>query len=64
MLPVLTAFDWRMEPVRREIAIIAYHFHWSRAECMALPRRERREWIEEIKRINKEISKSVKGSKR
>ena len=64
LLPIVRAFDWRMEPVRREIAIIAYHFHWSREECMSLSRRERTAWIEEIKRINKEIAKSFKGSKR
>ncbi|GAB4137349.1 MAG: hypothetical protein Fur0037_02390 [Planctomycetota bacterium] len=42
----------------------AYHFHWSRTECMDLSRRERAAWIEEIKRINKEIARSVKGRKR
>jgi Family of unknown function (DUF6760) len=46
------------------VAVIAYHFHWSRAECMDLSRRERGAWIEEIKRINKDIARSVKGRKR
>ncbi|MHC4740363.1 MAG: DUF6760 family protein [Planctomycetota bacterium] len=61
LLPALQSFDWRPEHVRREIAVIAYHFHWSRAECMGLSRRERAAWIEEIKRINKEIAKAMKG---
>lgn len=60
LLPVLPSFDWRLEPVRREVALIAYHFHWSRAECMAMSRRERTAWIEEIKRINREVARSVK----
>jgi len=64
LLPALPSFDWSLEPVRREVAVIAYHFHWSRAECLRLSRRERTAWIEEIKRINQEIARSVKGRKR
>ena len=40
-----------MEPVLREVAAIAWHFHWSRSECMGLSRRERSEWIGEIRHI-------------
>lgn len=50
--------------MRREVAVIAYHFHWSRKECMDLSRRERAAWLEEIKRINKEIARSAKGRSR
>ena len=64
LLPALPSFGWSLDPVRREVAVIAYHFHWSRAECMELSRRERAAWIEEIKRINKDIARSVKGRKR
>jgi len=64
LLPALPSFGWSLDPVRREVAVIAYHFHWSRAECMDLSRRERGAWIEEIKRINKDIARSVKGRKR
>lgn len=64
LLPALASFDWRLESVRREVAVIAYHFHWSRTECMDLSRSERAAWIEEIKRINKDIARSVKGRKR
>jgi hypothetical protein len=60
LLSVLLSFDWRMEPVRREIAAIAYHFHWGREECLALSRSERRAWLSEIDRIHKEISRSMK----
>ena len=63
-LPVLASFDWRREPVQREIAMIAYHFHWSRAECLALSRRERAGWLAEIQRINKAIAQSMKGRRR
>ena len=53
-----------MESVRREVAVIAYHFHWSRAECMSLSRQERIAWIKEINRINKELGRAAKGKSR
>jgi hypothetical protein len=53
-----------MEPVHRETALIAFHFHWSRSECLALSRRERRVWLEEIRRINQEIGRHMKGKGR
>ncbi len=58
------AFDFSMEPVYREAALIAFHFHWSRRECLSLSRRERRVWLEEIRRINQEIARSMKGKGR
>jgi hypothetical protein len=64
LLPALPSFDWSLDLVRREVAAIAYHFHWSRKECMHLSRRERSAWLEEIKRINKEIARSMKGRSR
>ena len=50
------------EPGRlnREVAIIAWHFSWPREECMSMSRRERRVWLDEIARINKEISRAMK----
>ena len=47
-----------------EVAAIAYHFHWSRAECMAMGRRERAIWMREIGKISKQIAKSMKVRKR
>ena len=46
--------------VRAEIAFIAYHLHWSLAEIMALPHRERVEWVGQVSRINKKILESMK----
>ena len=60
LLLALSTLDLRVEGAYREVAVIAYHFHWSRDECMAMSRRERRLWLEEIGRINKEIGKAVK----
>ncbi|MBI2931413.1 MAG: hypothetical protein HYY16_07155 [Planctomycetes bacterium] len=53
-----------MGPVYREAAVIAFHFHWAKRECMDLSRRERRLWLEEIRKINQEIARSMKGKGR
>ena len=57
------SFDFSLQPVYREAALIAYHFHWGRDECLALSRRERHVWLEEIKKINQEVSKAMKGKR-
>ncbi len=41
----------------RELAYLAYHFHWSRDELLSLPHAERRLWVEEIGRINDTINR-------
>lgn len=46
----------------REVAFIAYHFHWSRDEIGEMPHLERHRWVAEISRMNQEINEStVKG---
>lgn len=35
-----------------EVAYVAYHFHWQRAEILDLEHRERQQWVREIARIN------------
>jgi hypothetical protein len=44
----------------REVAVIAAHFHWPRGELMEMSRRERRTWLGEIERINRELAKAMK----
>lgn len=39
-----------------EIAFIAYYFHWSYEEIMKMEHWERRQWVEEISKINRKIS--------
>lgn len=45
--------------LHREVHYLAFHYHWSEAEIMALPREKRRQYIEtlseEIERINDAI---------
>jgi hypothetical protein len=38
-----------------EMAFIAYHFHWTNAELMALEHAERRRWCHEISTINRQL---------
>ena len=50
------------EPSQRifeEVAYIAYHFHWSRAEIMELDHLERRRWVAEIAQINERRNASA-----
>jgi len=46
--------------VRAEAAFIAYHLHWSLAEIMSLPHRERVEWVGQVSQINKKILDNLK----
>jgi hypothetical protein len=39
-----------------EVAFIAYHFHWSHEEIMSMDHRERQRWVEEISKINRQLS--------
>jgi hypothetical protein len=41
-----------------EVAFIAYHFAWSRQETLLLAHAERRRWVAEISRINREASEA------
>jgi hypothetical protein len=39
-----------------EVAFIAYHFHWSNQEIMALEHADRRRWVEAISSINRRMN--------
>ncbi|HST22175.1 MAG TPA: DUF6760 family protein [Blastocatellia bacterium] len=40
----------------KEVASVAYHFHWPKNEIMEMPHLERHRWAREISNINKEIN--------
>jgi len=40
----------------REVAFVAYHFHWSREDIYGLPHPERRQWVDEISRLNQAVA--------
>lgn len=50
-----------MEKIAGEVAYIAYHFHWSLDDILAMEHKERHNWIQEISEINKRINEASKG---
>ena len=40
------------EQLHREVAYIAYHFHWSLDDLLDLEHPERRRYVDEISRLN------------
>ena len=47
-----------LEEIAQEVAFVAYHFHWSKEELMEMSHHERRAWVREISRINREITEA------
>ncbi|MEC7241488.1 MAG: DUF6760 family protein [Myxococcota bacterium] len=45
-----------MENLFKEVAFIAYHFHWDREVLMSLSHKERHAWVKEISAINDRIN--------
>ncbi len=48
--------SYPLENVFKEVAFIAYHFHWSRDACLDLTHKERHAWVKEISSINEKIN--------
>ncbi len=44
------------QSLMEEAAFIAYHFHWTLDEILALEHRDRRRWAEEISNINERMN--------
>ncbi|MCB9776963.1 MAG: hypothetical protein H6742_00190 [Alphaproteobacteria bacterium] len=47
-----------MESIFKEVAFIAYHFHWDRDAVLEMSHRERHTWVKEISSINDRINDS------
>ncbi len=47
-----------LDKLRAEVTFIAYHLHWSLAEILDLPHRERVRWVGHVSSINKKILES------
>jgi hypothetical protein len=54
---VLTGYP--LERIYKELAFIAYYFHWPSEEVMNMEHRERQHWCEEISRINQKINQEA-----
>ncbi|OLP16631.1 hypothetical protein BST81_19520 [Leptolyngbya sp. 'hensonii'] len=49
--PIGGVLGYPPEQLRREVALIAYHFHWSLTEILNLEHGERRQWVQTIDQI-------------
>lgn len=47
-----------LDHLAREVAFIAYHFHWPREEIYEMSHLERARWVKEISRLNSEINEA------
>jgi hypothetical protein len=48
--------SYPLAQLREEVAFIAYHFHWSHDEIMALEHTDRRRWVNTISSINRRMN--------
>ena len=63
-MSALGCIDLRPGGLYREVAVIAAHFHWPREELMQMSRSERRVWLGEIDRMNRDMAKAMKSKQR
>ena len=49
-----------LENLFREVAYIAYHFHWPWDQIMNMEHGDRHRWVAEIAEINRRINDSAK----
>ncbi|MES1164432.1 MAG: DUF6760 family protein [Verrucomicrobiota bacterium] len=48
--------SYPLDALRREVAYIAYHFHWDRESVLEMEHAERAEWVREIAGINQRMN--------
>ncbi|WP_213450309.1 DUF6760 family protein [Rhizomonospora bruguierae] len=47
---------YAVEHLYREVAYVAYHFHWSHGEILDLEHADRRRYVAQIADLNERIS--------
>jgi hypothetical protein len=50
--------SYPLDNIFKEVAFIAYHFHWPREQILEVSHKERHIWVKEISRINDRINSS------
>lgn len=50
-----------LDQLYKEVAFIAYYFHWGHEQILRMPHGERLKWCEEISRINRKLSEEAGG---
>ncbi len=49
--------SYPLKNIFKEVAFLAYHFHWSRVELLDMTHRERHVWVKQVSDINEKINK-------
>ena len=49
------------EALYEEVAFIAYYLHWPYEQILTLDHRERKRWVGEVSKINKQLNESAKA---
>ena len=50
--------------LREEVAYLSYYLHWPYEQVMSLDHHERRRWVEEVARMNRERNALAETSER
>jgi hypothetical protein len=50
-----------LDALREEMAFLAYYLHWSLEELLTIEHAERRRWVEEVSRVNEELTEAGRG---
>ncbi len=50
--------SYPLENIFKEVAFLAYHFHWPRQELLEMTHKERHQWVKEVSEINEKINKA------
>ena len=48
--------SYPLENIFKEVAFIAYHFHWDRETVFEMTHKERHVWVKQISAINEKIN--------
>ena len=48
--------SYPLENIFKEVAFIAYHFHWDREAILGMSHKERHNWVSQISAINERIN--------
>ena len=48
--------SYPLEQLQEEVAYIAYYFHWPLEQILEMEHAERRQWVDEIAKINTRLS--------
>lgn len=50
--------SYPFENILKEVAFLAYHFHWGRDELLEMSHKERHAWVKQVSDINEKINQS------